>query len=131
MKHLLIIGLIAGLITTTPLARAQELNPQQTAALTAIARCLITGLPDDWHEASVLVTLDQPGATSGEGRYVFSRQLARTETEPFTPCATLNPAKTLVEMRSLQPVERRGWKGARFVLRRDGKFDLTYDYPKE
>jgi len=34
-------------------------------------------------------------------------------------------------MRGLQPPERRGWKSVRFVLHRDGKFDLTYDYPKQ
>ena len=30
----------------------------------------------------------------------------------------------------LQPPERRGWKSVRFILHRNGTFDLTYDYPK-
>jgi hypothetical protein len=131
MRHFLIVGLIAGLITAAPLAGAQEASPEQMEAASAVAKCLIAGLPADWYEAQVIVTLDAPGALSGEGRYVFSRQLARNNMEPFKPCDSRNPARALVEMRRLQPVERRGWKSARFVLHRDGKFDLTYDYPKE
>jgi len=126
MKHWLIIGLIAA----APHAAAQEASEAQTKVLAAVARCLLAGLPQDWHEARVIVTLDQPGGDSGEGRYFFMRQLARADEVPFTPCDTMNPVKTLVEMRALQPPERRQWKGARFVLYRDGKFDLTYDYPK-
>jgi hypothetical protein len=127
MKHALIIGLIA----LASLAAAQEApSPQQTRLLTAVARCLIPGLPQDWYEARVVVTLDEVGADSGEGRYTFSRQLSRATQEGFTPCDFANPAQLLVETRNLQEPERRNWKSARFVLHRDGKFDLTYDYPK-
>jgi len=128
MRHPLIIGLIA----LAPLAAsAQEATPEETATLTAVARCLLPGLPKDWNEAQVVVTLDSPGAASGEGRYLFSRQLSQAEQEPFTPCATMNPVRALIEMRSQQSAERRGWTGVRFVLHRDGKFDLTYHYPKK
>ena len=127
MKHLLIISLIA----IAPLARGQEATAQQQEVLTSVARCLLPSLPQDWYEARVIVTLDAPGSGSGEGSYTFSRQLSRAESEPFTPCTNLNPAKVLVEMRALQPEDRRGWNVARFVLNRDGKFGLTYDYPKQ
>ena len=131
MKHLLIISLIAVAPAVAPLAHGQEVTAEQQEALTSIARCLIPGLPQDWYQATVVVTLDAPGSASGEGRYLFSRQFSRMESEPFTPCANLNPAKLLVEMRALQPSDRRGWNVARFMLSRDGKFDLTYDYPKK
>jgi hypothetical protein len=127
MNHALIIGLIA----FAPLAAAQDApSPQQTRLLTAVARCLIPGLPQDWYEAQVVVTLDETGADSGEGRYTFSRQLSRTVPEAFDPCGYANPAQLLLETRNLQEPERRNWKSVRFVLHRDGKFDLTYDYPK-
>jgi hypothetical protein len=126
MRHVLIIVLIA---FATP-ALAQEASAEETAVVTAVAKCLLAGLPQDWFEAHMTVTLDEPGAASGEGRYLYAPQLARTRLEPFTPCAE-NPAKTLVQIRSFQQPERRGWKAARFVLHRDGKFDLTYDYPKQ
>jgi hypothetical protein len=98
--------------------------------LTSIAKCMVAGLPQDWYQAQVTVTLDQPGGANGEGRYTFTRQLTRGEVEPFTPCGNLNPAKLLVEARGLQPPEQRQWQSARFILHRDGKFDLTFDYPK-
>ena len=151
MRHALIIGLIA----FAPLAAAQTPpptqsappaqsapaappappaqktpSPQQTDMLTAIARCLAAGLPQDWYEAQMTVTLDEPGGAKGDGSYKFSRQLSRAEFEPFTPCSYLNPAKLLVEMRGLQPSEQRQWKSARLALYRDGRFDLNYDYSK-
>jgi hypothetical protein len=127
MRHALIIGLIA----FAPLAAAQDsASPQQTRLLTAVARCLIPGLPQDWYEAQVVVTLDEMGASSGAGRYTFTRQLSRGDPEPFTPCGYANPPELLLETRKLQEPEQRNWKSVRFVLHRDGKFDLTYDYPK-
>jgi len=127
MRHLLIIGLVA----FASLARAQEVSPQETRIVTAVARCLIAGLPQDWYDAHVVVTLDEPGSVDGSATYLFSRQLARTEMVPFKPCDATTPAKSLVEMRELQAPEKRDWKAVRFVLHRDGKFDLTYDYPKK
>ena len=120
-----------GLIIAAPLARAQEASSKQTEVLTAVARCLLPGLPKDWYEARVTVTLEAPGAEKGEGRYAYSRQLTRADAEPFTPCTNLDPAKALIDLRGLQEPERRGWSSTRFVLHRDGKFDLTYDYPKQ
>src|SRR5690349_21168490 len=99
MKHWLIIGLIAA----APHAAAQEASEAQTKVLTSVARCLLAGLPQDWYEAQVIVTLDRPGGDSGEGRYVFTRQLARADEVAFAPCDTMNPVKALVEMRGLQP----------------------------
>src|SRR4051794_39511026 len=127
MKHPLIIGLFA----FGSLAGAQAPSPEETEIVTAVAKCLLAGLPQDWYEAQVVVTLDQPGAPSGDAHYQYSPQLARAQSLPFTPCDSANPAKALVEMRALQAPERRGWKSVRLLLHRDGKFDLTYDYPKQ
>jgi hypothetical protein len=125
MRHAVIIVLIA----FASLARAQQASPQETEVLTVVAKCLLVGLPKDWYEAHVIVTLDEPGAASGEGRYLYAPQLARAQMVPFTPCTNDNPAKALVQLRAFQEPGRRGWNVARFVLHRDGKFDLTYDYP--
>jgi hypothetical protein len=127
MRHLLTIGLIA----FAGLARAQQPGANETEMLTVVAKCLLLGLPGDWYEAQVVVTLDEPGSPSGEARYLYTPQLARSDQVPYTPCQSTNPAKALVEMRSLQPPERRGWKSVRFLLHRNGTFDLTYDYPKK
>ena len=134
MRHLRIIGRIACfavcLAAAAPLARAQ-VTPEQNEVLTAVAKCLLAGLPQDWYEARVTVTMDEPGAANGSARYEYSRQLARDEMIAFTPCTWGNPARGLAGMRRFQPEDRQGWKSARFVLHRDGKFDLTYDYPKK
>jgi hypothetical protein len=132
MKILLIIASLALAPVLSP-SRAQAQQPaseKETRLLGAIAQCLIEGLPGDWQRAQMTVELDSPGAPDGAVRYLFSRTLSRDQLEPFTPCDKRRPATTLVELRELQTQERRGWKTARFVVNRDGKFDLTYDYPK-
>ncbi len=127
MKNLFIIALLA----LAPFAaRAQQASETETRIVGEIAKCLLAGLPADWQRAHVVVDLDEPGALDGGVRYLFSRALSRDKLEPFTPCDPKEPAKALVELRKLQPPERGGWKSARFVLNRDGKFDLTYDYAK-
>jgi hypothetical protein len=130
MRHPAIIALLAAAAAAPSALRAQQPSDLQNDIVAAVSRCLIVGLPRDWHQAQVVIDLDAPGAASGEARYRFSRTLSRAELEPFTPCADADPAKALVEMRGLQEPERRGWKSMRFVLNREGKFDLTYDYPK-
>jgi hypothetical protein len=118
-------------------ALAQEQNERlqageaETRLLGTIAQCLIAGLPGDWQSAQMIVDLETPGAPSGVVTYQFSRTLSRDKFEPFTPCDQSKPAATLAEIRGLQSPERGGWKTARFVVNRDGRFDLTYDYPKK
>ena len=79
MRHVLIIGLVA----FASLARAQEVSPQESVIVSAVAKCLLVGLPQDWYEAHVAVTLDEPGAPTGEARYEFTRQLARATMVPL------------------------------------------------
>ena len=126
MRHLLIIGLIAA----APLARAQ-VTPEQGEILTAVAKCLLAGLPADWYDARVVVTLDEPGAAKGNARFEYSRQLAQADMIPFAPCTYGNPAQAIVGMRRFQAEDRRNWSSALFILHRDGKFDLTYEYPAQ
>jgi hypothetical protein len=128
MKRLLILAL---LLAAPFAARAQQASEAETRLLREIAQCLAAGLPQDWQQAEMVVELKQPGAETGEARYLMRRKLSGGEFETFKPCdARKAPRMLVVEMRKLQPRERRGWKGARFVIHRDGKFDLTFDYPK-
>jgi hypothetical protein len=126
-KHLA----VAALALAPLAAPAQDATEAEQAVLGEIAKCLVAGLPRDWRDAEMTVDLPQPGAESGEVKYVMRRALAGGEFETFLPCDNRQPARLLVEMRKLQPVERAAWKSARFVLHRDGKFDLKYDYPKQ
>jgi hypothetical protein len=131
MKTLLIIAALAAAPLVSPSwARAQEAGEKETALLSIIAKCLIEGLPGDWQRAQMSIELEAPGAPGGAVRYLFSRSLSRDQLEPFKPCDERRPAEALTEIRAMQTIERSGWKSARFVVNRDGKFDLTYDYPK-
>ncbi len=131
MKNLFIVVLLAlAPLMSSSWARAQQANEAETRIVGEIAKCLLAGLPKDWQRAHVIVDLDAPGAAGGGVRYLFSRVLTQDKLEPFTPCDEREPAKALVELRRIQPPARSGWQSARFVLNRDGKFDLTYDYPK-
>jgi hypothetical protein len=132
MKTLFIIALLAAAALLSPSrARAQlQADAKETELLSAVAKCLVEGLPSDWQRAQMILELEAPGAQGGAVRYLFSRTLSRDHLEPFTPCDERQPATVLVEIRSQQTQEHSGWKTVRFVINRDGKFDLTYDYPK-
>lgn len=137
MKTPLIIALLA-LVPLAPSAvhaqqrhERHEAGERETQLLGTIAQCLIAGLPGDWQRAQMIVELETPGAPGGVVSYQFSRTLSRDRFEPFKPCDESAPPATIAEIRGLQSPERGGWKTARFVVNRDGKFDLTYDYPKK
>lgn len=126
MRHRAIITLLA----LAPLAAlAQEASEQEREVLSSIAQCLVAGLPQDWRRAEMNVMLPEPGADGGEVNYRVSRSLDGS-LEPFRPCDDHKPAQALVEMRKLQTQELARWNVARFVIYRDGKFDLKYDYPQ-
>jgi hypothetical protein len=128
MKHLIIIALLAA----APFAaRAQQASEEESKLLEGIAQCLAAGLPHDWRQAEMLVELKSAEAETGDVRYLMIRNLSGGQYETFSPCNERQVARELVvEMRKLQPAEKRGWKGARFVVYRNGKFDLTFDYSK-
>jgi hypothetical protein len=128
MKRLIIIALLAA----APLAaRAQQASEEETSLLQEIAQCLAAGLPHDWRQAEMLIELKNAEAETGDVRYLMMRNLSGGQLEPFLPCNERQAAHDLVVgMRKLQPAEKRGWKGARFVVYRNGKFDLTFDYSK-
>ena len=128
MKHLIIIALLAA----APISvRAQQASEEETRLLNEIAQCLTVGLPHDWRQAEMLVELKSPEVETGDVRYLMMRNLSGGQYETFLPCNERQPARDLVvQIRKLQPAEKRGWKGARFVMYRNGKFDLTLDYSK-
>ena len=126
-------AIIMAALLAAPAAGAQEQSATaaETALLAEIATCLATGLPSDWRQAEMIVELAKPGAETGTARYLVMRNLSGGQYESFAPCIDFQPARRLTtELRKLQPAERRDWKGARFVVYSDGKFDLTLDYSK-
>lgn len=130
MKKALLVLVIA-LGTLALPAEAQQATDAQTKVLLEIAKCLAAGLPENWEAAEMLVELKKPGAETGDVRFLVRRRLSGGQYEPFRPCDERQAAQALVrDFRKLQTAKQRNWKGARFVIHRDGKFDLTFDYPK-
>ncbi len=121
--------LILALVLAPLSASAQGASDAEKATLGEIAKCMVAGLPKDWREARMDIELPSPGASSGEVKYTFMRELAGGAFETFRPCDQQSPARALVGLRQQQAPERAAWSSARFVLYRDGKFDLHYDYP--
>jgi hypothetical protein len=124
--------LILAALLAAPLAcRAENITADQSKVLQQIGECLVAGLPADWREAEMYVTLKKAGAETGDARYTMIRSLSGGQVENFLPCANKQPAKTFVtQIRKLQPQDKRGWTSARFTVYREGRFDLTFDYPK-
>lgn len=123
---------LAALLAAPLACRAQDVSAAQTRVLQQVGECLTAHLPADWREAEMYVTLKKAGAENGDARYTMIRSLSGGEVENFAPCADKQPAKTLVtEIRKLQPQDKRGWTAARFTVYREGRFDLTFDYPKK
>ena len=128
----LIPALAAALLAAPLAAHAQGASEAQAEVLEQIGQCLVAGLPADWREAEMYVTLKAAGAVNGDARYTMIRSLSGGQVENFLPCSDKQPAKTLVtEVRKLQAKDKRGWTSARFTVYREGKFDLTFGYPKQ
>ncbi len=125
MRRLLIIALLAG----APAALAQKANEDQNRVVGQVAECLQAGLPPGWASAEMRMELKEPGADTGEVSYLVRRRLSGGQFEPFRPCDEKKAARTLLEIRKSQPASRRNWKSARLVIRDDGTYDLSFDYP--
>ena len=129
MKKFLLTGLLAAFAFAIPLAtRAQQASELELQVVQNISKCLLSGLPEDWRSAFVVLELDAPGSNNGEVSYVFLRSPEAEKFEPFTPCDQKAPATALLEVRKNQAPERRNWKFARLTLHRDGKFEVKYEY---
>lgn len=102
----------------------------ESTAVANIVDCMVAGLPEDWKQATMEINLEKPFDETGSVRYVFSREEGVTPSEPFQPCDTKMPAKTLIDLRKHQPTDRQGWIGAQMTILRDGRFGLRYGFPK-
>ena len=102
----------------------------ENRAVADIVDCMVTGLPEDWKQATMEINLEKPGDETGSVRYVFSREEGGTPTESFQPCDIKKPAMTLIDLRKHQPAARQGWIGAQVTILRDGRFGIRYGFPK-
>jgi hypothetical protein len=131
-RHPILAWLLAALLAAPLGAAAQGATEAQTALMQQIGECLFAGLPSDWREAEMYITLKKAGDETGDARYTMIRSLSGGQVENFVPCSDKQPAKTFArEIRKLQPQDKRGWNSARFTVYREGRFDLTFGYPKQ
>src|SRR5262245_17140730 len=106
-------------------AAAQQAPPQVTAAVSKVANCLATGLPDRWKQLQVIIQLKQPMAPTGGVLYMVTLPDGRVE--PFPPCDPSLPPIELVGLRDSQPEKERGWNKLILTMQPDASFDLKYE----
>ncbi len=127
MRRFLFIALLLG---APAAALAQKATEAQDRLVAEVAACLQAGLPPDWRAAEMVVDLKKPGADTGDVRYLMRRSLSGGQFEPFRPCDEKKAARSLLEVRKTQAADRRNWTSVRLVVRNDGTYDLTFEYPK-
>ena len=98
-----------------------------------IFNCMATGLPKDWKRTWVVVTelSNERGTRQFEAAFFYSSSADDVAGEPLRPCNKEKVAKDIYSFnKSLPTYEQRQWKQATLVFKRDGSFDLKYDYDK-
>ena len=115
-------------LAAAPLAAtAQQASKTQTEAVSAVANCLATGLPEQWKRLQVVITLSQPMADTGGVLYLVT--MLDDRVQPFPPCDPRLPPVKLIDLRELQPEKERGWTKMTLTMQPDASFDLKYEYP--
>ena len=121
-------SILALSLALAPLAAAaQQASSAQIEAVSAVANCLATGLPDQWKRLQVVITLPQPMADTGGVLYLVT--LPDDRVQPFPPCDPRLPPVRLIDLREHQPESERGWIRSTLTMQPDASFDLKYEYP--
>ena len=108
-------------------AAAQQASSAQVDAVSAVAACLATGLPERFKRLQVIIELRQPYAETGGVRYLVT--MPDDQVEPFRPCDPNLPPVRLLGLRDSQPAPERGWTKLILTMQPDASFDLKYEYP--
>ena len=121
-------SILALSLALAPLAAAaQQASPAQIEAVSAVANCLATGLPEQWKRLQVVITLSQPMADTGGVLYLVT--LPDDRVQPFPPCDPRLPPIKLIDLREHQPDSEQGWIRSTLTMQPDASFDLKYEYP--
>jgi hypothetical protein len=115
---------------TKPDDKKLEVDPE---VVQEIFNCMATGLPKDWKRAWVVVTElgNKDGTRQFEAAFFYSSVAGNAAGEPLRPCDKEKVAKDIYSFnKSLPTYEQRQWKQATLMFKRDGSFDLKYDYDK-
>lgn len=108
----------------------REAIEAENRAVADIVDCMVQGLPESWHQATMEINLDKAFDETGSVRYMYSSEEGVAPSQPFKPCDVKRPARTLIELRNSLAPARRGWIGAQVTVLRDGRFGIRYGYPK-
>jgi hypothetical protein len=130
MRALLIVLVFAAAQAWGQTAEERAASEAENRAVADIVDCMVQGLPENWYRATMEINLDKPYDETGSVRYGFARDAETAPSEPFQPCDVKRPARTLIELRNLLAVSRRGWIGVEVTVLRDGRFGIRYGYPK-
>jgi hypothetical protein len=126
-RLLAVLGVAA--VLAAPLQAQKQPDP---GAVQEIFDCLAVGLPGDWTKAWVVVTelADAGKERRYESRFFYTVSAADNVGKPLLSCGAEKVAKGVYALSADLPPEQRRWKEAKLTFRREGKFDLHYDYGK-
>jgi len=99
----------------------------------AISNCLIENAPSDWQ--AVIFTRDEAPAAPGKQKpaTIQHQVVVGAESNPpqdLKPCRPDYVAKAVNTFRENQDEKARSWTGITVTVHRDGRFSVTYRYPK-
>ncbi len=99
----------------------------------AIGKCLSENAPENWQ--AIIFRLDQVPATAGgqPSAVIEHKVVVGPEGSPaqdVKPCRPDYAQKAVETFRESQDEKARRWTGVTINLSRDGRYSLTYRYPK-
>ena len=105
--------------------------PASDSILQDIANCMLVGLPQGWRTAQVqVIELSYDGKKREfEAKYAYTA--GDGSPVPYIPCDAREPAVNVYKLNGALEPDKREWSRATLTFSSEGKFDLTYDYPKK
>ena len=123
--------LAGALIATLSVPAQAQRRYTQEEIIGQIAGCMIENAPQDWKR--LIFTLDQQAPGDGKkGKTASSHKVIVGEGAPqeLKPCKPDWVAKATNAFRENQDEKTRRWTGITVTLERDGRYAITYRYPK-
>ena len=105
--------------------------PASDSVLQDIANCMLVGLPQGWRTAQVqVIELFYDGKKREfEAKYAYTAGDGKLVA--YIPCDAREPAVNVYKLNGALEPDKRDWSRATLTLSSEGKFDLTYEYPKK
>ncbi len=119
-------------VAVSAAAHAQRRYSDQEI-VSAISQCMIENAPENW--LTLIFTLEPAPALAGkeQSAAVQHKVIVGAESSPpsdLRPCRPDYIQKAVNTFRENQDEKARGWTGITLTVHKDGRFSVTFHYPK-